>query len=57
MNPEKGTDKLDAELQQQGEEIATLQGNIAENEESGEELKKSLDHLEEVTEKIEEEKG
>jgi prefoldin subunit 5 len=57
MTAEKGPDKLDAELQEQGAEIAKLQGNIAENEESGEELKKSLDHLEDVTEKIEGENG
>jgi predicted RNase H-like nuclease (RuvC/YqgF family) len=57
MNPERGTDKLDSELQKQGEEIAKLQENIAENEESEEELKKSLDHLDEVRGKIEGENG
>jgi hypothetical protein len=55
MTPEKGTNKLDAKLQEQEEAIVELQGKIAENKEAGEELKESLDHLEEVTEKIEKE--
>jgi hypothetical protein len=57
MTPEQGTDKIDSELQDQQDAMVELQGNIAENKEAGEELKKSLEHLETVTEKIEKENG
>jgi hypothetical protein len=57
MTPEQGTDKIDSELQDQQDAMVQLQGNIAENKEAGEELKKSLEHLETVTEKIEKENG
>ena len=57
MTPEQGTDKIDSELQDQQDAMVELQGNIAVNKEAGEELKKSLEHLETVTEKIEKENG
>jgi uncharacterized coiled-coil protein SlyX len=57
MNPEERTDKLNAKLKKQESEIEKLQSNVAENKEATKELKKSLENLESVTKKVEEDKG
>jgi hypothetical protein len=41
----------------EGVEMAKLQSNLAENKEASRELKESLENLETVTKKIEEDKG
>ena len=57
MTPEERTKKLDAEMKREGVEMAKLQSNLAENKEASQELKESLENLEAVTKKIEEDKG
>jgi hypothetical protein len=57
MTPEQKADKLDAELKDQEVAIAQLQSKVAENKEASEELNKSLEKLDDVTEKVEGEKG
>ena len=57
MTPKKRTEKLDAELKDQADEMVKLQGNVAENKEATEELKKSLDDLDTATQKTEKEEG
>ena len=57
MTPERGMEKLDAGLKDEPDAIAKLQGTVAENKKASSDLKKSLVHLEEVTQKLEEEHG
>ena len=57
MTPEQNTDKLDAKLSEEGIALAKLQSNLAENKKASQELKESLENLEAVTKKIEEDKG
>jgi hypothetical protein len=57
MTPEERQKKLDAEIKEQDAAMARLQSSVAENKEASGEIKKSLDDLDAVTEKIEEEKN
>ena len=57
MTPEQNTDKLDAKLDEEGIALAKLRSNLAENKEASQELKESLENLEAVTKKVEEDKG
>jgi phage shock protein A len=57
MTPEQKTDKLDSELKDQEVAMVKLRSNVAENKEASEDLKKSLENLEAVTEKLEKEGG
>jgi septal ring factor EnvC (AmiA/AmiB activator) len=57
MTPEQKADKLDAELKDQEVAMAQLQSKVGENKEASEELNKSLQKLDAVTEKVEGEKG
>jgi predicted nucleic acid-binding Zn-ribbon protein len=57
MAPEQNMDRLDAKLSEEGIALAKLKSNLAENKQASEELKESLENLETVTKKIEENKG
>ena len=55
MTPEQKADKLDAGLKDEQDAIAKLQSTVAESKEASEDLKDSLERLEEVTKQLEEE--
>jgi uncharacterized coiled-coil protein SlyX len=57
MTSEERADKLDAELKDQEVAMEKLQSNVAESKQAVEELKESLENLEDVTRKVEKEKG
>jgi hypothetical protein len=57
MAPKQNMDRLDAKLSEEGIALAKLKSNLAENKQASEELKESLENLETVTKKIEENKG
>ena len=57
MTPEHGMEKLDAGLKDEQDAIAKLQGTVAENRKAISDLNNSLEHLEEVARKLEEEHG
>jgi uncharacterized coiled-coil protein SlyX len=57
MTPKQRADKLDAKLKDQEVELVELQSNVAENKEAGQELNKTLENLEAVTQKLEEKEG
>jgi hypothetical protein len=54
---EQNTDTLDSKLSEEGIALAKLKGNLAENKKASQELKESLENLEAVTKKIEEDRG
>jgi hypothetical protein len=57
MTPEHGMEKLDVGLKDEQDAIAKLQGTVAENRKAISDLNNSLEHLEEVARKLEEEHG
>jgi hypothetical protein len=57
MTPEQRAKKLDAEMKEQDAAMAKLESSIAKNKEASGEIKKSLENLEAVTEKIEDGKS
>jgi len=57
MTAEERAKKLKDEMKEQNIAMAKLESSVAENKKASGEIKKSLDNLEAVTEKIEEEKG
>jgi hypothetical protein len=57
MTPEQRARKLDAEMEKQDAAMAKLESSVAENKEASGEIKKSIENLEAVTEKIEDGKS